>query len=127
MPESLLIMISTALLGWGTFTWRRAEDALHVARRSIDATDRLEVKVAENYVTKEDLKDSIETIMHEFTRTREDISTGFSLIRGSHKEATYQTNEAIHRLEDKVEHYVSEQAQRNRDYRSRIEKYDLDS
>ena len=42
----------TAVLGWGGFTWRRAEDAITRAIKAGDRVDRLEVKIAENYLTK---------------------------------------------------------------------------
>ena len=42
----------TAVLGWGGFTWRRAEDAITAAIKAGDRVDRLEVKIAENYLTK---------------------------------------------------------------------------
>ena len=42
----------TAVLGWGGFTWRRAEDAITQAIRAGDRVDRLEIKIAENYLTK---------------------------------------------------------------------------
>ena len=52
MPEYLLGIMLTAVLGWGGFTWRRAEDAIGRAIQAGDRVDRLEVKMAENYLTK---------------------------------------------------------------------------
>ena len=42
----------TAVLGWGGFTRRRAEDAITHAIKAGDRVDRLEIKIAENYLTK---------------------------------------------------------------------------
>lgn len=46
----------TAVLGWGGFTWRRAEDAITQAIQAGDRVDRLEVKIAENYLTKQEFQ-----------------------------------------------------------------------
>ena len=55
-PEYVISAMVAALLGWGGFTWRRAETALQAARDAVDATDRLELKLAENYLTKSDFE-----------------------------------------------------------------------
>lgn len=52
MPEYAFGLMLTALLGWGGFTWRRAEEAIAKAIAAGDRVDRLEVKMAENYLTK---------------------------------------------------------------------------
>ena len=46
----------TAVLGWGGFTWRKAEDAITHAIKAADRVDRLEVKIAENYLTKQEFQ-----------------------------------------------------------------------
>jgi len=46
----------TAALGWGGFTWRKAEDAITQAIKAVDRVDRLEVKMAENYLTKQEFQ-----------------------------------------------------------------------
>ena len=46
----------TAALGWGGFTWRKAEDAISHAIKAADRIDRLEVKIAENYLTKQEFQ-----------------------------------------------------------------------
>ena len=56
MPEYLLGIMITAILGWGGFTWRRAEDAIVAAIKADDRVDRLEVKIAENYLTKQEFQ-----------------------------------------------------------------------
>ena len=52
MPEYLLGIMITAILGWGGFTWRRAEDAIVAAIKADDRVDRLEVKIAEDEITR---------------------------------------------------------------------------
>lgn len=56
VPESVVGVLVAALLGWGGFTWRRAEDAVTLAIKSSDRVDRLELKVAETYITKQDFQ-----------------------------------------------------------------------
>jgi hypothetical protein len=51
-----------ALLGWGGFTWKRAEDALVVARATADQIDKLELKMAERYLTKADFELSMDRL-----------------------------------------------------------------
>jgi hypothetical protein len=48
--------MTAALLGWGGFTWRKAEDAMIAARRSLDVVAKVELKLAEEYVTKKDFE-----------------------------------------------------------------------
>jgi len=68
MPEYVLASLTAALLGWGGFTWKRAEDALFEARRAADMTDKLELKVAESYLTKHDFDLHMERIVNAIER-----------------------------------------------------------
>lgn len=52
MPEYVVAIIASAVLGWGGFTWRRAEQAQDSAERAADRVDKLEIKVAEQYLSK---------------------------------------------------------------------------
>ena len=56
MPEYILGSMIAVMLGWGGFTWRRAEDAISAAIKADDRVDRLEVKIAENYLTKQEFQ-----------------------------------------------------------------------
>ncbi len=44
------------MIGWGGFTWRRAEEALTQARAAADKVDSVELKMAENYLTKQEFE-----------------------------------------------------------------------
>ena len=55
-PEYLIAAVISIMLGWGGFTWRRAESAHEVAERMSDRIDALELKIAEKYLTKEDFE-----------------------------------------------------------------------
>ena len=52
----------TATLGWGSFTWRRSEDAISRAMKASDRVDRLEVKIAENYLTKDEFQAGLDRL-----------------------------------------------------------------
>ena len=65
--------MTAALLGWGGFTWRRAEDALTTARQALDTTARVELKLAEEYVTKKDFELAFERLFKTLTRFEEKL------------------------------------------------------
>jgi len=56
MPESMVGILVAALLGWGGFTWRRAEDAVRQSNKISTQVDKLELKIAETYLTKQDFQ-----------------------------------------------------------------------
>jgi hypothetical protein len=43
-------------MSWGTFTWRKSEQAMDIAKQVFSKTDRLELKLAEKYLTKDDFE-----------------------------------------------------------------------
>lgn len=65
--------IMTAMLGWGGFTWRRAEQALDAAYRASDLTDKLELKLAEKYLTKEEFESQMERLFKTLARFEEKL------------------------------------------------------
>lgn len=69
--------MTAALLGWGGFTWRKAEEALTQARIASDATDRLELKLAEEYVTKKDFETALDRVLNSIVRVERKIDTYF--------------------------------------------------
>lgn len=73
MPEYVVAAIMTAMLGWGGFTWRRAEQALDAAYRASDLTDKLELKLAEKYLTKEEFESQMERLFKTLARFEEKL------------------------------------------------------
>lgn len=73
LPEYALSAMIAALLGWGGFTWRRAEAAIFEARTAADKTDRLELKVAEHYLTKKDFEMSMDRLFSTLARFEEKL------------------------------------------------------
>ena len=68
MPEYMLAALASALLGWGAFTLKRTEDAIHKAQKALDAVDRVELKVAEHYVTREELSATTDRLVKTLDR-----------------------------------------------------------
>ena len=73
LPEYLLAALATAVLGWGGFTWRRAEQALLEARQAADMTDKLELKLAEKYLTKDEFNGQMERLFKTLSRFEEKL------------------------------------------------------
>lgn len=73
LPEYVLSAMIAALLGWGGFTWRRAEAALVEARTAHDKTDKLELKVAEHYLTKKEFELSMDRLFKTLGRFEEKL------------------------------------------------------
>lgn len=73
LPEYLLAAIVTATIGWGGFTWRRAERALDAAYAASDATDKLELKLAEKYLTKEEFESQMDRLFKTLARFEEKL------------------------------------------------------
>lgn len=73
LPEYILAAMVTAVLSLGGFTWRRAEKAIDAAQAAADATDRLELKLAENYLTKDEFDLQMERLFKTLARFEEKL------------------------------------------------------
>ncbi len=100
MPEYAFGIMLTALLGWGSFTWRRAEDALTRAIAAGDRVDRLEVKMAENYLTKVEFQNYTDRLFD----TLGEMKTGQQY------------------LVKRIDYHVLEQAGESKQLRSKLDK-----
>ena len=103
MPEYVFGIMITAVLGWGGFTWRRAEDAIAHAMKAGDRVDRLEIKIAENYLTKQEFQ----VYMDRLFSTLGEMKSGMQY------------------LTERVDYHVTEQAMESKELRKRIK--DLES
>lgn len=95
LPEYILAAMVTAVLGWGGFTWKRAEQALDAANAAADATDKLELKLAEKYLTKDEFEYSMDRLF-----------------------------KTLGRFEEKLDYHVFNQAQDIQGLRSRLSRYE---
>lgn len=73
LPEYILAAMVTAVIGWGGFTWKRAEQALDAAQAAADATDKLELKLAERYLTKDEFEGSMDRLFKTLGRFEEKL------------------------------------------------------
>ena len=73
MPEYLIAALLTTVIGWGGFTWRRSEHAVEVALKAQDSTDKLELKLAEKYLTKEEFELNMERLFKTLARFEEKL------------------------------------------------------
>lgn len=66
--------MTAALLGWGSFTWKRAEDAMFVARQSYEKVSKVELKMAEDYLTKKDFESYMNRLFDTLNEMKKDIN-----------------------------------------------------
>jgi len=95
LPEYILGTMIAALLGWGGFTWKKAEDAMFTARAAAEQVDRVELKMAEKYLTKQEFELSMERL--------------FGILA---------------RFEEKLDYHVYEQDKNIRSLKRRLQDYD---
>lgn len=100
MPEYLIGIVFSAIVGWGGFTWKRAEDALLTARQASDQIDRVELKMAEEYLTKKD----------------------FELYMDRLFDTLSEMKSAVKYVSDRVDFHVGEQAAETKGLRNEISK-----
>ena len=90
----------TAVLGWGSFTWRKAEDAITLAIKAGDRVDRLEVKIAENYLTKQEFQGYMDRLF----------------------ETLGEMKDGMQYLTERVDYHVAEQAGESKALKAEIER-----
>ena len=73
LPEYVLAAMTAALLGWGGMTWKRSGEALDAARRASSGVDRVELKMAEQYLTKKEFELSMERLFNTLARFEEKL------------------------------------------------------
>ena len=96
-PEVLIGFLAPAIVGWMGFTWKRTDNALTAVERVADKVDKVELKMAEQYLTKKDFEMSMERLFKGFER-----------------------------LEKKIDFHVYEQAVNIRDLKQRLREHGED-
>jgi thioredoxin-like negative regulator of GroEL len=102
MPEYLVGVIFSAIIGWGGFTWKRAEDALVAARQAANQVDRVELKMAEEYLTKKD----------------------FELYMDRLFDTLAEMKGAVKYVSDRVDYHVAEQTRETKSLREKLSSYE---
>jgi len=100
LPEYILAAMTAALLGWGGFTWKRAEDAMVTARKASDLASKVELKVAENYLSKKEF----ELYMDRLFGTLAEMKDGMQY------------------LTERVDYHVTEQAGESKQLKAEIQR-----
>ena len=100
MPEQLVPILIAAMLGWGGFTWKRAEEALTQSRQATDKIDSVELKMAEHYLSKKEF----EAYMNRLFGTLGEMKDGMQY------------------LTERVDYHVSEQARESRGLKNEVER-----
>lgn len=98
LPEYILAAMVTAVLGWGGFTWRRADHAVDIARAAADATDKLELKLAEKYLSKEEFEITMDRLFKTLGRLEEKLD--FHVFNQTHDTAILRHRMSKHQGED---------------------------
>jgi hypothetical protein len=101
LPEFILQAVIAAMIGWGGFTWKRAEEALTQARSAADKVDLVELKMAEKYLTKQEF----ESYMDRLFGTLGEMKDGMKY------------------LTERVDYHVMEQALESKELRNRLKKH----
>ena len=105
MPEHLVPILIASMLGWGGFTWKRAEEALTQSRQATDKIDSVELKMAEHYLSKKEF----ESYMNRLFGTLGEMKDGMQY------------------LTERVDYHVSEQARESRGLKSEVERLRQDN
>lgn len=100
MPEQVLGLLVAAALGWGGFCWKRADHAVDVAMKAGDQVDRLEIKVAERYLAKQEFESYMDRLF----------------------DTLAEVKSSMHYLTERVDFHVSEQASESQRLRDEIER-----
>lgn len=73
MPEFLIAAITSTVLGWGALTWKKSEQAKEVAEKALHKIDSVELKVAEGYITKRDLEQTMDRLFDSISEMKGDV------------------------------------------------------
>ena len=101
----------TAVLGWGGFTWRRAEDAIARAIKAGDRVDRLEIKMTESV-------DRLEVKMAEKYLTKQEFQAYMDRLF----ETLGEMKGGMRYLTERVDYHVTEQAGESKALKAEIER-----
>ena len=99
-PEFVIAAVTSSVLGWGAMTWKKSEQAKDVAERAMHKIDAIELKVAEDYITKRDFQQSMDRLFDSLSEMKADVKY----------------------LSERVDYHVKDQAGEVRELREQLEK-----
>lgn len=72
-PEFVIAAVTSSVLGWGAMTWRKSEQAKEVAEQALHKIDSVELKVAEEYITKRDFEQTMGRLFDSISEMKADV------------------------------------------------------
>lgn len=72
-PEFIIAAVTSSVLGWGAMTWKKAETAKEAANTALHKVDAIELKVAEEYLSKDDFQDSMNRLFESIAEIKSDL------------------------------------------------------
>jgi hypothetical protein len=73
LPEFVIAAVCSSVLGWGAFTFKRTEEARAVAETALQKIDSVELKVAEDYITKHDFEGAMNRLFDSMSEIKKDV------------------------------------------------------
>lgn len=68
MPEYVAAIIVSSALGWGGFVWRKSEKATELAHKCHARIDAVELKMAEDYLSKIEFREQMTQLFNTLNR-----------------------------------------------------------
>ena len=99
-PEFIIAAVTSSVLGWGAMTWRKSEQAKEVAEQALHRIDSVELKVAEDYITKRDFQQSMDRLFGSLAEIKSDVKY----------------------LSERMDYHVNDQAAEMRKLREKVER-----
>ena len=99
-PEFVIAAVTSSVLGWGAMTWKKSEQAKDVAEKAMHKIDAIELKVAEDYITKRDFQQSMDRLFDTLSEMKADVKY----------------------LSERVDYHVNDQAGEVRDLKEQLNK-----
>lgn len=72
-PEFITAAVLSSVLGWGAMTWKKSEQAKEVAELALHKIDSVELKVAEDYITKRDFEQTMDRLFENISEMKNDV------------------------------------------------------
>jgi hypothetical protein len=93
-PEYVVAAVITIVLGWGGFTWRRAESACEDVLKVSNRVDALSLKIAEKYLTREDFELQMDRLFTTLARFEKKLDFH-----------VYQQADSINNMQQRLQRY----------------------
>ena len=99
-PEFIIAAVTSSVLGWGALTWRKSEQAKDVAEQALHKIERVELKMAEDYLSKKEFEASMDRLFDNLKEIKADMKY----------------------ITERVDYHVEEQAGEVRELKRQLEK-----